>query len=140
MSKEPFEDLQIELEAPDGGALYAQPEVSGGVLVIALQHESGRSPERLSIDDKKIVKLCAKNPQLQTAIDAAKAIAVKMQVATTMPSADGALAAAMKQAFVDGMKQLGLTPEVVAALQALQRVEPPAPPDPRGWLPSQRPV
>lgn len=120
---EAFKDLQVELEAPDGGALYAQPEVSGGVLVIALQHESGRQPERLAIDDKKIVKLCAKNPSLQTAVDAAKAIAVKMQVATTMPSADGALAAAMKQAFVDGLKQLGLTPEVVAALQALQRAE-----------------
>jgi hypothetical protein len=124
---EAFKDLQVELEAPDGGALYAQPEVSGGVLVIALQHENGRPPERLAIDDKKIVKLCSKNPTLQTAVDAAKAIAVKMQVATSMPSADGALAAAMKQAFVDGLKQLGLTPEVVAALQTLQRAEAAAP-------------
>ncbi len=124
---EAFKDLQVELEAPDGGALYAQPEVSGGVLVIALQHENGRPPERLAIDDKKIVKLCSKNPELQTAVDAAKAIAVKMQVATSMPSADGALAAAMKQAFVDGLKQLGLTPEVVAALQTLQRAEAAAP-------------
>src|SRR5258708_409123 len=136
---EAFKDLQVELEAPDGGALYAQPEVSSGVLVIALQHENGTQPQRLAVDDKKIVRLAAKYPDLQTSIDAAKAIAVKMQVATSMPSADGALANAMKQAFVDGLKQLGLTPEVVAALQSLQRAAA-APAAPAAPPPAQVPA
>jgi len=116
---EAFKDLQVELEAPDGGALYAQPEVYGGVLVIALQHENGTPPQRLMVDDKKIGRLCAKSPELQASVDAAKAIAVKMQVQTSAPSADGAL----KNAIVEALKAAGLTPEVVAALKALHPAE-----------------
>src|SRR5260370_41164128 len=120
---EAFKDLQVELEAPDGGALYAQPEVSGGVLVTALQHENGRQPERLTVDDKKIAKLCAKNPTLQASVDAAKAIAVKLQVATSAPSADGALKNAVQAALADALKQLGLTPEILAAAAAAAKAE-----------------
>lgn len=124
---EAFKDLQVELEAPDGGAMYAQPEIAGGVLVIALQHENGTTPQRLTVDDKKIAKLCAKNPDLAKSVDAAKAIAVKMQVATSAPSADGALAAAVQSALSKAFEQLGLTPEVIAALQAAKAAAPAAP-------------
>lgn len=122
MSEE-FKGLQVELEAPDGGALYAQPEVSGGVLVIALQHENGTQPQRLTVDDKKIVKLAAKSPELQASIDQAKVIAAKMQVATSAPSADGALKNAVQNALADALKSLGLTPEVLAAAAAAANAE-----------------
>ena len=91
---------QVVLTDAEGVATYAQPEVFDGVLVLALQHESGRT-ERLPIDSPRVKRLTDANADLKAALEDAKTQAQESGVKTSVePAQDNidALVAALKRA------------------------------------------
>src|SRR5579859_7513151 len=92
---------QVVLEDADGVQSFVQPEVFDGRLVLAVQHENGRT-ERHALDSKRAQRLQESNAEVKALVDEATAAAKKAGVPTAPDESaelDRVIAALKKAGF-----------------------------------------